>query len=139
MPFPETCVRGILNRGFLLEGGEEAAPHLFFFHQRYARDGDGLIEQSVNWEDDASVVDFTLNQSDEDGEPLFHAGVARLPRSEVDRINSWPGVEGEISYERQPLEGNPYHGNLLLSSDVPKKKMKMIAAGLALASEVISG
>ena len=91
------------------------------------------MEQSINWEDDESATEFTLNQRRDDGELQFKTGVAIIPRAEVDRLNRQPTVSGILSYERQTLEDNPYHGNILLRSDVPKPTMKKIAAGLALA------
>jgi hypothetical protein len=135
MPFPENCIRGIPNKTFLYDD-ETVAAHLFDFKQRDARD-DGLTEQSINWEDDTQAVEFTLSQTKEDGDRQFKAGVAIVPRSEIDRINKLPGIGGDLSYERQPLAGNPYHGNLLLPTDTSKKKMRMIAGSLALAVSTI--
>ena len=61
-----------------------------------------------------------------------------LPRAEIDRLNSKPVVNGVLSYERQRLGNNDYHGNLLIRSNVPRRQMKLIAAGLALAvSEIV--
>lgn len=136
MDFPDRCIRGIPNKSFTIEDGSIGS-HLFHFEDDHARD-DGWIEQSVNWEDNKSVVEFTLNQTKETGEIQFKAGVVLIPRVEIDRLNRLPTVNGIISYERQPLENNPYHGNILLRTGVPKPTMKKIAAGLALAvSEII--
>ena len=129
MNYPENSIKGIPNNDFLIEG-RTVASHLFDFKQ--ARD-DEKIEQSINWEDDESVIDFTLNQKKEDGDLQFKAGVAILPRSEIDRLNRLPTIRGSLSYERSPLDNNPYHGNLLLQANVPKAKMRQIAASLALA------
>ena len=129
MHYPENSIKGIPNNDFLIEG-RNVASHLFHFEQ--TRD-DGAVAQSINWEDGASVIDFTLNQRKENGELQFRAGVAIIPRSEIDRLCRLPTIGGLLSYERSPLEENPYHGNLLLQRDVPKQKMRQIAAGLALA------
>jgi hypothetical protein len=91
-----------------------------------------MIEQSINWEDDDSVIEFTLNQRRTDGALQFKEGVVILSRSAMDRLNKLPLVRGLLGYERSPLDGNPYHGNLLLPEEVPKAKMIRIAAGLAL-------
>lgn len=136
MSFPDNCIRGIPNNSFVLEDGSPGS-HLFHFKSEDARE-DGWTEQSINWEDDDSVIKFTLNQTKEDGERQFKAGVAIIPRDEIDRLNKRPTVNGILSYERRPLEHNQYHGNILLRTNVPKPTMKKIAAGLALAvSEVI--
>ena len=129
MNYPENSIKGIPNDSFLLEDGTVGS-HLFHFEQ--PRD-DGGVEQSINWEDDESVIDFTLNQKKANGDLQFRAGVAILPPSEIDRLSKLPTISGSLSYERSPLDNNPYHGNLLLRANVPKAKMKQIAASLALA------
>lgn len=131
MPFPDNCIRGIPNASFIVEDGSVGS-HLFHFKDEHHRD-DGWIEQSINWEDDEKAIEFTLNQKKEDGDVQFQAGVVIIPREEIDRLNRRPTVNGVLSYERQPLENNPYHGNILLSENVPKHTMKKLAAGLALA------
>jgi hypothetical protein len=136
MNFPYNCIKGIPNSNFLLEDGSVGS-HLFYFKPEHARE-DGWIEQSINWEDDESVIEFTLEQRREDGERQFRAGVVIVPREEIDGLNARPTVNGVLSYERQRLENNPYHGNILLRIGLPKPTMKKIAAGLALAiSEII--
>ncbi|NQS97962.1 MAG: hypothetical protein HQ591_05870 [candidate division Zixibacteria bacterium] len=129
--YPDNCLKGIPNRDFLFGDGT-IATHLFYFESEDARE-DGWKEQSINWEDDESAIDFTLNQK-KDGDLQFKAGIAILPRKAIDRINRSPMVNGVLSYERKRTENNhnPYHGNILLKNDVIKSKMKQIAASLAL-------
>ncbi len=91
-----------------------------------------MIEQSVNWEDDDLAIHHTLHQSKEDGQIQFRSGVAVIPRSVIDELCSLDNVAGCLDYERQPLDDNPYHGNLLLLCEVDKSRMKMIASYLAL-------
>jgi len=131
MNYPTNCIRGIANDSFLDEDGSPA-PHLFYFQDGHLR-GDGWDEQSINWEDDDSVIEFSLNQRREDGAVQFRAGVTIIPRNELDRLNNRPTIQGMLSYERQPLDNNPYHGNILLQANVSKITQKKIAAGLALA------
>ena len=106
MNYPKNSIKGIPNNDFLIEG-RTVASHLFDFKQ--IRD-DRTVEQSINWEDDESVVDFTLNQRKENGDLQFRAGVAILPRSEIDRLSRLPTIRGLLSYERSPLD----EANLLL-------------------------
>jgi len=137
MNYPENAIRGIPNNSFLIEDGSVGS-HLFYFKSEHARD-DGWIEQSINWADNESVLEFTLRQTKEDGEIQFKAGVAIIPRQEIDRLNNRPTINGLLSYERRPLDLNPYHGNLLLKANLPKPTMVKIAAGLALAvSKIVS-
>ena len=131
MDYPGNCIRGIPDKSFLVEDGSVGS-HLFHFKQEHAR-ADRWIEQSINWEDDESAIDFTLSQKREDGELQFKAGVVIISRDEIDRLNNRLTIGGLLSYERQPLNDNPYHGNILLQARVPKPTMKKIAAGLALA------
>jgi hypothetical protein len=132
MTFPANCIKGIPNKDFI--DNDSVGSNLFYF--LLDDRGDGWIEQSVNWEEDDSVIDFTLQQRKGDS---FHfkIGVAVVPRKEIDRINSLPTVKGLLSYERQPITGNPYHGNILLKAITSRPMMKKIAAGIALVSEVI--
>ena len=129
MNFPNNSIKGIPNKEFLIDE-TTVGSHLFYFMQPR---NDEKVEQSINWEDNGFVIDFTLSQEREDGNLQFNAGVAVLPRSEIDRLSKLPAIRGLLSYERSPLNDNPYHGNLLLQATVPKAIMKQIAAGLALA------
>jgi hypothetical protein len=129
--YPINCIKGIPNADFLIEDGSIGS-HLFYFKKEHIRD-DGRKEQSINWEDDSNAIEFTINQKKDDDSIQFKAGVAIVPRDEIDRLGNMPTVKGLLSYERQPLDINPYHGNLLLAEGVPNHTMKKLAAGLALA------
>ena len=49
-----------------------------------------MIEQSINWEDDDSVIEFTLNQRrTSDNDLQFKAGVVILSRSKIDELNKF--------------------------------------------------
>jgi len=136
MKYPDTCIKGIPNDDFLIEDGSVAS-HLFYFKQVHKRD-DGWIEQSINWNDDDFVVEFTFNQRKENGEVQFKVGLTSIPREGIDNLNEQPTVNGILAYERQPLGDNPYHGNIMIRADVPKPTMKKIAAHLAsIVTEVI--
>ena len=133
--FPDHCLRGIPNDSYITEDGS-IGPHLFYFE--YPPRNDGLIELSINWEDDAHALVLIFNQKKPNGDFQFKSGVVKIPRDELDRLNRRPTIAGVISYERNQLPDNPYHGNILLRSEVSKLTMKTIAAGIALAvSEVI--
>lgn len=129
--YPENCVRGIPNASYLNPDGSVGS-HLFHFVQTTGR-SDGWSEQSINWEDHDSVIEFTLQQTKEDGNLQFKGGAAIVPREEIERLNNQPTIKGLVSYERSPIQGNPFHGNILLRVNTSKPTMKLIAAGLALA------
>jgi hypothetical protein len=134
MSLPENFIRGIPNEGFLQNG--KIGAHLFYFDANYKRE-DGWCEQSINWHDDDSVVPFTLDQRKEDGEYQFKVGIAIVKKDEIDHINKWQSVANILAYERNPLELNRYHGNLLIKSDFQKKTMFMIAGAIALSAVLI--
>ena len=137
MEFAENCIRGIPNRDFLTSG-RLVATHLFYFKEDDARD-DGWIEQSINWQDDDHAVEFTLRQKKENGQLQFRAGVAIVPRVEIDRIRERSMHGSVLSYERRALPDNPYHGNMLLRCNTDRAVMKQIAATLALYAQYVPG
>ncbi len=131
MELPSNCIKGVSIQDQLIDS-DVAAPLLFYFDMNSKRE-DGFCEQSINWEDDNEVIDFTLQQKKFDSKLQFKIGAAILPRIEIDNLNKRDAIKNLLSYERQPLAENPYHGNILLKADVEKRKMKLIAAGMALA------
>jgi hypothetical protein len=133
--YPENCIRGIPNKEFVVSE-RLVATHLFFFKREDLRN-DGWVEQSINWQDDNGAIEFTLNQTKEDGQLQFNAGVAILPRAEIDRLRSLAACRDQIAYERQPITGNRYHGNFLLHGSMGQAVMKQVAAALALRAEYI--
>ena len=135
MVYPDNCIKGIPNNTFVLGDGSVAS-HFFEFKENSARQ-DGLHEQSINWEDDESVIEFTLNQKKDNGECKYKSGVAILERYEIDRLSNRPTVNKVLSYERNIISGNKYHGNILINSNVPKPAQRKIAAGLALAVSAV--
>jgi hypothetical protein len=130
MTLPDTCIRGILNNNFIYSDGTVGSD-LFFFADPDR--GDGWSPLSINWEDDESAMTEILQQTRSDGAFRFKTGAVILPKREIDRINDSLNVRGLLSYEREPLLQNDYHGNLLCSASADKRTMKQIAAGLALA------
>lgn len=137
MKLPVNYIKGIPNNEFLVREDLSIGSNLFFFNMEEIRI-DGWVEQSINWEDDNTVVDFSLNQKKDDGTLQFKAGIAIFPRYEIDRLNRQPTINGILSYERHPLENNKFHGNILLKAGVPRLTMKKIAASIAVTvSEII--
>jgi hypothetical protein len=128
--YPSNCIKGIPHKDFLLEGGF-VRPDLFNFDSKHLRK-DGWIEQSINWEDNETVIEFTLKQVKGDGDIHFKAGVALIPTEELDRLKRRPSCKDKIAYERKRLEDNPYHGNLLILNDLPKHVKKAIPSYLML-------
>jgi hypothetical protein len=134
MEYPDRCIRGILNSACLLEGAPVAYLTLFEFHGHSSKEG-GWKEESINWMDDEGAIDFTLKQTNEDGDLQFKIGVAILPHVELNRLKK--RHIGFFDYERRSIEGNRYHGNLLLRDSIKRQRKTLIRAALAHMSEVI--
>jgi hypothetical protein len=134
MEFPDHCIRGIPNSACLVEGRPIAYLTLFEFHRHSSKE-QGWKEESINWMDDEDAIDFTLRQTNADGELQFKVGVAILPHIELNKLKK--RHTGFFDYERRPIEGNTYHGNLLLSDSIRKERKTLIRARLANMSEVV--
>lgn len=46
-----------------------------------------------------------------------------MSRERIDGLKQTPPCRGILDYNRHPLEGNPYHGNLLMAILKPDGKM----------------
>jgi len=136
MEFPDRCIRGIPSMDCLLQGGTVASLSLFAFPSARCR-GDGWIDESINWMDNDRVGDFTLSQTKEDGQPQFPVGIAVVRRTELDGLKKKSGFAGHFDYERARIEGNDYHGNLLLRGDIEKRLKNLIRSALAIASDIM--
>ena len=133
MDYPDNCIRG-LSKGCEITVEGFAPEHAFYFDNVQRKDG--WDEQSINWEDDESVIRFTLNQKKEKGDIKYVNGVAVISRYNIDRLIDRM-AKGLLRYERKRIDGNRYHGNILLKSGTSKKAMKIIAAGISLSVEKI--
>ena len=131
--YPAECLKGITDDVSVQDG--LIGSNLFQFRINPDR-SDDYLESSINWNDDSNALTFTLAQVKENNIKQFKQGVAILPRNEIDRLRKRASVNKLLSYERQKLEDNPYHGNLVLRQGLHKAIMRTISAGLALASRI---
>ncbi|MFC1512103.1 hypothetical protein ACFL5H_02795 [Candidatus Latescibacterota bacterium] len=127
--YPDFIIKGIPCSQDIVD--DEIGAHLFYFKVDQPR-SDNKLENSINWKDDEEAINFTLNQKKTTGELQFRAGIAILKKDGIEKLNELPMINGNLSYERQPLPHNPYHGNILLNDGVSRKLMKLIAASIAL-------
>lgn len=127
--YPEEFIRGISSKDFIQNG--YVLPSAFQFDGQ-SRD-DKKSEASINWIDDEGAITVALKQRKDSGKLQFPAGVAKLKLEEVKLILK-NFSEEEFSYERAPIEGNRYHGNLLMKSTINKQVRQLITNGLALAA-----
>ncbi len=125
--YPREFLRGISSQDFICEGVVSAAAFQFGSQPRE----DNKIEESINWIDDDEAIDIALNQRKDNGKIQFSAGVAILDLEKV-KFLIMNDLSSVFSYERKPITGNKYHGNLLVDSSCPKAKKQLISSGLAL-------
>ena len=135
MPYPDNCLRGISVPDQLEESGSVSTSAFNF--SDVVRD-DGWKDLSINWEDDEGAGKAVLDQKKANGEIQFKVGYAIIPRKEIDHLINQPTVSGVLAYERQQLDDNSYHGNILIKGNLPKPTIRKLQAGLALlVSEVV--
>lgn len=138
MEYPDKFIRGISSTDFIDEDGRASAA-LFQFLDMGREDE--FYEASINWYDDEEALLLILEQRKEkdDKEIQFKGGAAIIDRIEADRIMNNPLYKLIFSYERFPIDGNPYHGNLLRKGKTIKKGIQtVIAASLAMNARVVS-
>ena len=133
--YADNLLRGLSADDWVRDGLVTAAAFQIKFEQPFLRNGQAA--QSICWEDDGSVVAIMLQQKRESAFQ-FKAGIARLPYTAVRHITRLPALTGILSYDREPLEDNPYHGNLLVSPSSTPTQRKLLPAAIALhVSDVI--
>ena len=128
--YPENCLRGITGEHGILD--EVPAPRVSTDVFQFETRDDGGFSQSINWQDDDNAIPFTLAQTRRDRVTPQFVGLAVVATAELDRLSKLAAVGGVLSYDREPTDENPYHGNLLLAVGVPKPQKAQIAAALAL-------
>jgi hypothetical protein len=128
---PACCLRA-LRKGDWVSQGQVTS--LAFVPEPWKPGGreDGGHETSISWEDDDTVLAFTMRRRDQSG-----YGVARLSRAQIDVVRQLKHCLGALSYERARLVDNHFHGNLVFDKRSLKPTQKMIAAALALGSEFV--
>jgi len=130
-PTPECCLRALRKESWIL--GEARLCYEGFQPEDPAKQGkehqrdDGMLELSVNWEDDANAVSFTFSLG------LAGYGIARLRKEKVEiQLAAYREL---VKYERKRDPKNPknhYHGNVIMPNPGRAPIVRMVAAALAL-------
>lgn len=126
--FPEEFWRGLANVDFISQGYVLAAAFQFDDDVRE----DNYRELSINWNDDDGSLEKILTRTKANGKLQFSGGAAKLSLSMAKMVLKSFIDNRQFDYERRPVEGNDYHGNLLVSADLPKQLRSQISNGLAL-------
>lgn len=127
--YPDSFYRGITSKSHFVDG--YLTQDAFLFTKNTERD-DGYKEASINWKDDDGALSILANQKNEsDGTYHFDGGVAEIQVSSMKIALATQIIKGDFSYERKSVEGNKYHGNLLVKENLPKAVLTMIRYNLA--------
>lgn len=130
--FPDKFFRGIKSNNYISEGMVKS--NLFFIELSNLTERPvNNYAESINWDDDKNALYFTLNQKRiDDVTKIFQAGVAVVFKSTIDSfIKNASIAQDVLSYEREKIIGNPYHGNLLLKKNISNSRRALIAGALA--------
>jgi hypothetical protein len=135
MQYPKELIRGITNNTLLSDGYAGSA--LFSFQETLESENrsDDFLELSINWRDDDGAIELLMNQKKNE-HYQFASGVALIKRRRIDQIRKSRQMETKLSYERQSIPENPYHGNLLLHKSVDPQVKKIIQATIACECEI---
>lgn len=132
MGFPTNCLRGLAKGKWVIDGLVSAAA--FEPDNRTIKTrADRLAEISINWEDDGRAFE-ALAESKE----ALH-GVARLSLQDIEYVRKKAPRLNVLQYERDKIDGNDYHGNLLLDGDMPPALRTMLMNSLALHARLATG
>jgi len=130
--YPNELVRGVANVNELNAEGN-ANVSMFIFRKNPERNDDTVEELSINWCDDkAKAISTAMNQKKPDGSVQFKVGVAILSKEILDITKKSPVCMGKLNYERAPIEGNEFHGNIICVAGLPRQTMDVIRAALVL-------
>lgn len=121
--YPPTMLRGIPNKSIQFFDSRGKVTGNVFRPYDGQEPKNGFYEVSVNWEDDDETEKFTLHEQLEDGSYHYKGGVARVSLERIDAMRQEDPWIGAVEYGRDPIEGNDYHGNLLLSESRVESKI----------------
>lgn len=127
LPPPESFFRGF-SSGEIFSSEGIVLPGAFDFKAVQNRK---YLEASINWNDDRHSLRILCEQRSEkqNNDFQFKYGYSELSLSAV--LMLLKPYSAYFGHERAPLKGNPYHGNLLVRSDLSKQSRRMISNSLA--------
>lgn len=91
---------------------------------------DNFHELSINWVDDDGALDLLMNYK-KGTEIHYKGGACKTALSTFTEWTKKYAAAMHLKYERQPLEENKYHGNILRSPDLRGDVFKVFALHLA--------
>lgn len=129
--YPDEALRGI-KKSDIEDGSIKLSAFIFSTVER--EKNDGYDECSINWRDDDGAIKEIFNKQNDDGTTKYYAA-AHFDKHSIDRFFRSRIVIGQFSYERRKVDGNDYHGNLLIKSDLSKSEKRMIQSALCVLAD----
>jgi hypothetical protein len=127
---PEWCFRGIEKATY--HDGDDIKLEAFTPDERTASDrSDGGMETSISWDDEPAVAALAHTQRN-----ATH-GLAHLKRDIINILNDRRNKMQFLLPERQVVEGNPHHGNIVFHAGLSKTRIKALANALAMDADYI--
>lgn len=136
-PFPERCLRGLKDNAHLEVADDGLTvwilskafePHWRTREERTKRGKSHHYESSINWEDDASEPLQLLCKDAANAK----CGIVSIRLADLEKARQVnPRATTSLSWERDPIKHNQYHGNLLFSGNLPRPLVRELAAVVA--------
>ncbi len=129
--YPSECLRGI-PPDISLEEAKEINRKIFRFSENNERQQElgNYKEMSITWNDcDEAVQVISEQRSERRGGFQFPLGFVIVKRSTLDVLKR--DEEIQLEYERCEIQGNKYHGNILICQEASKNTRRKASTELA--------
>lgn len=134
---PDSFYRGFSHVGCFCREGYVTSEGFIFELAKGVLRNDTFEEASINWNDDEFALRLLLRQrSEKKNDIQFKYGYSELNLGGVFLAMKPYMHQGHFSYERNPIMGNPYHGNLLIEKSLSSQAKRMIRDVLATVASV---
>lgn len=136
--YPERFLRGLRKPDYVIQSQDGSklqishqafVPHFNALDDRTTkRNMSRHYETSINWEDDrVEALRILCNDTNN-----AKCGIACIPIDHLETLKKYNRrAQEHLEWEREPIKGNKFHGNLLFSAELEKPAVRELAAALA--------
>lgn len=118
--YPDRCARGLSQQLVTIFHGEELVGNSAFQFQQSNKNKE-LLECSINWVDDPGAINQIQEETKPNGYLKYQHGIVCIRRVDIDQSNNrW--IQ-RLTYNRDILPDNPYHGNLIIPREYTAKRV----------------
>ena len=134
--FPDYALRGLSTENCVDDIYGYVTSSAFVFDGNHYNENN-CDEISINWYDkEEALVQMKEQKKNDSIIPKYSYGIGRIPTSKIKLICN--KYKDGLFYERKPVEGNEFHGNLLLHKNIATKTRKHeIAVELAMCVDML--